>query len=390
MTDPVGGEMMRKLICLVLTLCLLTGCAAPAAPTQPPLPAFTGLSDPMLLNYVEDTVYQELVTELDSETLFVENVSAVYVSREYLTELSANSQENLYFGFTLSELDQVFEGRKFVFTLGEDGQTTVQEFQEAADPYGRVVENLAVGGGVILLCVTVSVVSGAAGATAVSVIFAASAKTGAAMALSSGLFSGVAAGAVSYLQTGDMDQALEQAAVAGSEGVKWGAISGAVSGGATQAAGLYGATRNGLTMNQAAAIQRESKYPLDVIKEFSSMEQYEICKNAGLSPQMVNGNTALIRSIDLNYVDDLGRTNLQRMQQGLAALDPTGQSYQLHHIGQQADSTLAILTQTEHMLGGNNTIWHLLGNATQVHGTGSSWATQRQDFWKTMAALLSP
>lgn len=390
MTDPVGGEMMRKLICLVLILCLLTGCAAPAAPTQPPLPAFTGLSDPMLLNYVEDTVYQELVTELDSEMLFVENVSAVYVSKEYLTELSANSQENLYFGFTLSELDQVFEGRKFVFTLGEDGQTTVQEFQEAADPYGRVVENLAVGGGVILLCVTVSVVSGAAGATAVSVIFAASAKTGAAMALSSGLFSGVAAGAVSYLQTGDMDQALEQAAVAGSEGVKWGAISGAISGGATQAAGLYGATRNGLTMNQAAAIQRESKYPLDVIKEFSSMEQYEICKNAGLSPQMVNGNTALIRSIDLNYVDDLGRTNLQRMQQGLAALDPTGQSYQLHHIGQQADSTLAILTQAEHMLGGNNTIWHLLGNATQVHGTGSSWTTQRQDFWKTMAALLSP
>ena len=380
---------MKKLLCLLLCLALLAGCGAPAAP-EPRLPAFSGLSDPLLLNYVEDTVYQELVTTLDSDDFFVENIQAVYISEEYLTELSANSRENIYFGFTLSELDAVFEGEKYVFTLGDDGQTTVQAFQEARDPYGEAVRNLAVGGGVILLCVTVSVVSGAAGATAVSVIFAASAKTGAAMALSSGVFSGVAAGAVTYLDTGSMDAALEQAAVSGSEGFKWGAVSGVITGGASQAAGLFGATRKGLTMNQAAQIQRQSKYPLDVIKEFSSMEQYEICKNAGLPPRMVDGNTALFRSIDLDFVDDLGRTNLQRMEKGLAALAPDGSSYQLHHIGQQADSTLAILTQAEHLQGGNHAIWHLFGNATQVHGAGSTWDLQRQSFWKNMAAILGP
>lgn len=379
---------MKRILCLILCIALLSGCSAPAAESAPPLPEFSGLSDPALLGYMEDAVYQELVTALDSDELFVENVSAVYVSQEYLTELSANSQENIYFGFTLSQLDDVFEGERFVFTLGDDGQTTVQAFEAASDPYGEAVKNLAVGGGVILLCVTVSVVSGGMGATAVSVIFAASAKTGAAMALSSGLFSGVAAGAVSYLSTSSMDEAMEQAALCGSEAVKWGAITGAITGGASQAAGLFGATRNGLTMNQAAAIQRESKFPLDVIKEFSSPEQYEICRNAGLSPQMVNGNTALVRSIDLDFVDDLGRTNLQRMQQGLAALDPSGNPYQLHHIGQQADSTLAILTQAEHMQGGNNTIWHLLDAATQVHGAGNTWASQRQAFWKAMAALF--
>lgn len=379
---------MKRILCLFLCIALLSGCSAPAAEPAPPLPEFSGLSDPALLGYMEDAVYQELVTALDSDGLFVENVSAVYVSQEYLTELSANSQENIYFGFTLSQLDDVFEGERFVFTLGDDGQTTVQAFEAASDPYGEAVKNLAVGGGVILLCVTVSVVSGGMGATAVSVIFAASAKTGAAMALSSGLFSGVAAGAVSYLSTGSMDEAMEQAALCGSEAVKWGAITGAITGGTSQAAGLFGATRNGLTMNQAAAIQRESKFPLDVIKEFSSPEQYEICRSAGLSPQMVNGNTALVRAIDLDFVDDLGRTNLQRMQQGLAALDPTGTPYQLHHIGQQADSTLAILTQAEHMQGGNNTIWHLLDAATQVHGAGNTWASQRQAFWKAMAALF--
>ena len=379
---------MKKIVSLFLVLALLTGCAAPQ-PWQE-LPTFSGISDPALLNYLEDTVYAELVTALDSEQLFVENVSAVYISREYLEELSANSRENLYFGYSLSELDTIFEGTRFVFTLGDDGQTAVEAFQAVSDPYGQVVRNLAAGGGVILLCVTVSVVSGAAGATAVSVIFAASAKTGAAMALSSGVFSGVAAGAVRYLNTGSMDQALEQAAVYGSEGFKWGAVTGVITGGATKAAGLYGATRNGLTMNQAATIQQQSKYPLDVIKQFSSPEQYEICRQAGLTPQMVNGNTALVRPIDLNYLDEAtGLTNLQRMQKGLAALDPTGQAYQLHHIGQQADSTLAILTQAEHMQGGNNAIWHLFGSATQVHGAGSTWAVQRQEFWKALAALLS-
>lgn len=79
---------------------------------------------------------------------------------------------------------------------------------------------------------------------------------------------------------------------------------------------------------------------------------------------MVNGNMALIRKIDLNYVDDMGRTNLQRMEQGIAALDPSGTPYELHHIGQHADSTLAVLTKAEHMQGGNNKIWHVFVEPT--------------------------
>lgn len=209
------------------------------------------------------------------------------------------------------------------------------------------------------------------------------------MALSSGGMGALAAGIVTGMQTQDFDEAIKAATLAGSEGFKWGAISGAISGGVSEAVALKGATLNGLTMDEAAILQREG-YPLDVIKEFKSMEQYNICREAGLSPQMVNGNTALIRDIDLNFVDEMGRTNLERMQQGLAALDPiTGESYQLHHIGQQADSTLAILTRAEHMQGGNNTIWHELGEATQVHGPGNTWDAQRQAFWKALATSLS-
>ena len=49
-------------------------------------PEFNGLSDPNLLSYLEDDIYSELVKDLNSEDYFVENVSAVYISKEYLEE----------------------------------------------------------------------------------------------------------------------------------------------------------------------------------------------------------------------------------------------------------------------------------------------------------------
>lgn len=400
---------MKRLIALILVCALLAGCTpqvnnSSTDPTtsmtevqqtieytftEEDMPEFTGLDDTALLTYLENTVYTNLVTELDNEMYFVENVSAIYISKEYLEEVAYNSQENIYFGYTLSELDAYFQGTRYVFTLGDDGQTIVTEFQEYDDTYDQILKNVAIGTGVILICVTVSVVSGGLGAPAVSLIFAASAKTGTIMGLSSGLFSGVSAGVVTGIETGDFDEAMKAAALAGSEGFKWGAITGSVTGGTGKAIALKGATLNGLTMNEAALIQKQSGYPLDVIKQFSSMEQYQICQAAGLSPHMVNGNIALIRNIDLNFVDDMGRTNLQRMQQGLAALDPTGQAYELHHIGQHANSTLAILTKAEHMQGGNNKIWHVLGETTEVHGAGNTWDLQRQQFWKQLAKMMT-
>ena len=130
-----------------------------------------------LLPYLEDSIYSELVTALNSEDYFVENVNAIYISKEYLEEVAYNSQENIYFGYTLSELDSYFQGTRYVFTLGDDGQTVVTEFQKYDDTYDQMLKNVAIGTGVILVCVTVSIVTYGAGAPAVSMIFAASAKT---------------------------------------------------------------------------------------------------------------------------------------------------------------------------------------------------------------------
>ena len=394
MMSKEEGPMRRILAIVMCCVIVLTGCGVSkkndeAVVDNKEKVSFKTISEPELLTYMEDTIYHELVTTLDSEEYFVENIEAVYYSKEYLEELEYNSKENLYFGYTLSSLNELFQGERYVFTLGEDGKTTVTAFEEYDDTYDKALLNVATGAGLILVCVTVSIVTGGS-APAVSLIFAASAKSGSAMALSSGLFSTVTAGVVTGVQTKDVEKTIKSMALAGSEGFKWGAFSGVLTGGITEAVALKGATMNGLTMNQAAQIQKESKYPLDVIKQFKTMEQYEICKNAGLTPVSVNGKTALIRTIDLNYVDEAtGLTNLELMKGGYAPIDPaTGSKYQLHHIGQKADSTLAILTEAEHKAGGNNTIWHDLSVSSEVHTQGNNWDAQRKQFWKAMYEIF--
>lgn len=344
---------------------------------------FVSLDDSDLHRYVQDNLYLELVSQLDSEEYLVENVSTVYISQEYIDELTYNSQPNIYFGYTLEEIDKVYQGTRYVFTVSNEGETIVVPFEAYDDTYEQVLKNVAIGTGVILVCVTVSVVSAGAGAPAVSMIFAASAKTGTAFALSSGSLSAVASGIVTGIETGDMDETLKAAALSGSEGFKWGAISGVISGGATEAITLKGATLNGLTMNEAAMIQKESGFPIDVIKQFHTVDEYNVFKGANLKTTMVNGKTALVRNdINLDLVDEFGRTNLERMKLGLSALDDAGMPFELHHIGQNADGTLAILTQAEH----DSAFLHGFKAISEIDR--NVFAKQRSNFWKTMASIL--
>lgn len=407
--------MKQILACFLCLAMLLTACGQPAsqlaqptvkpAPTATPapeeetdpvvlkneVPDYDSLSDEELLGYIEDAVYQDTVLALDSEDYVVENVEAIYISQEYLDEVAFNSQANLYFGYTLSELNDLFQGKRYVFTLGEDGTTTVQELQEIEDTSAQtILINVAIGTGVILICVVISAVTAGVGApAAVSTIFAVAAETGTVAALSSGSLSAVTAGVARGYQTGDMEEALEAAALAGSEGFKWGAITGAVSGGAGETFLLKRATKSGLTMSEAAKIQRESKLPMDVIQQFHSMDEYLVYKQAGLQPVIVNGRTALVQNIDLTYESTLADgttvTNLARMQRGLPPLDPaTGLSYQLHHIGQKRDATLAVLTQEQHL--GNSAILNMAGKESEINR--SEFATVKRQFWKAMANVL--
>ena len=363
-----------------------TSSKASKGTTSAPDVEFSGLDDENLQRYLRDTLYTALVEDLNSDQYYVENVDTKYISKEYLKELTANSKENIYFGYTLSALEQQFQGTKYVFTVGEDGHTIVHAFEDYDDTYDQVVQNVAIGTGVILVCVTVSAVTGGV-APAVSMVFAVSAKTAAELAVSGGVIGGSMAGISTAIRTGDVSKAIDAAALGGSKGFKWGAIGGAVMGGAGELSVLRGATRNGLTMNEAATVQRDAKYPLEIIRRFKSMDEYNIYKEAGLEVKLVNGKNALVRPIDLTLRDGNGLTNLERMKKGLAALDAEGNPYELHHVAQEPDGILAILTRAEHRGEGSFSKLHDLMRGSDVdHDSG--WTREREDFWKSLAKTL--
>lgn len=359
-------------------------------------PEFTSLSDAELREYVEDALYAELVSSLNSDQYYVENVSAVYISQEYIDELAYNSRPNVYFGYTLEEIDALFQGTRYVFTLGDDGKTVVRSFEEYDNSYEQIIKNVAMGTGVILVGATVSAVKEGAVTSVVSFILAV-AKNAAGMmvhtSVSSGALGEVLAGVVTGIEAGDMSQ-VKSAALAASNKYKWGAIAGAISnvGGGKYAKVVNSALQSessDLPISEAAAIQMKTHFPLKVISQFHSMEEFEIFQNANLYAEMVNGKLALVRDdIDLyNIVDEMGRNNLERMTKGLSpvGLDDVGNTfkYELYYIGQESDATLAVLTAAEH----DNVVLHGFKAVSELSRT--EFGSVISHFWKTMAKMLA-
>ena len=357
------------------------------------LAKYQSLDDPALLEYIENSVYHDVVSQIDNNQYIVENVQAVYVSKEYLEELEYNSKENEWFGYKSSELTQMFQGKQYMFTLGKDGNTEVKEFEHwQEDNLTKIMKNVAIGTGVILVCVTVSVAT-AGTAPAISVIFAASAKTATTMAVSSSLIGGAVDGIVQGVQTGDINQALEDAALSGSEGFKVGAITGAVTGGAGKWLQLRNYVKAGnLGYNQVAEAQK-LKYPAEIIKGMTPAE-FELYKKEGLRAYKIKDRIVLLNpakiKAQLSQVVEEGITNAQRLSQGKSLIDvATGDPYELHHVLQDKEGVLALLPKEIHRGAGNFKILHDFSKEG-VHKTLTltEWERQRRELFKGLLELL--
>ena len=101
--------MKRFIACFLSVLMLLLSCPITVSADDQ---EFGRLSDPDLLPYIEETLYDNLISDLDSDEYFVQDVEAVYLSDEYLETVAYNSRENVYFGYKLSDLDEQFAGQK--------------------------------------------------------------------------------------------------------------------------------------------------------------------------------------------------------------------------------------------------------------------------------------
>ncbi|HRZ82493.1 MAG TPA: HNH/ENDO VII family nuclease [Candidatus Hydrogenedentes bacterium] len=129
-------------------------------------------------------------------------------------------------------------------------------------------------------------------------------------------------------------------------------------------------------------VKDASPYSDEVTDRIRSADELEVYKDAGLEEREVNGRTCLTDpNIDPNKKDDFGRTNLERMEQGLPPIGNDGKEMNLHHIGQKPDSPLAELENTDHRK--NSSVLHDREASEVDHG--NSWAKERSDHWKARA-----
>ncbi len=146
----------------------------------------------------------------------------------------------------------------------------------------------------------------------------------------------------------------------------------------------------GLADEEKAKIKEETGWSDEIIDNIKNIKQYEILKNAGLVEVEISGRKCLIKeSIDLDYIDEDGITNRERMARGLAPLDSKiERPLELHHLGQKLDSPLVELTEEEHRTGEyedgkkNQSLWHDNTIKSEVHYEGSSWDQERKAHWK--------
>lgn len=243
------------------------------------VPEFAGMNDPALLQYTEDAVYAELTQCLESDNYIVENIVSSYISQEYLDELQFNSQSNIYFGYTTAEVNEAYQGSKYVFSVDNEGQTIVKEFETIEEEITKqIIRNVAIGAGVILVCVTVSYVTKSKIPTMINAIFTVSALNAQQLALSSGILGGISSGIVKAYQTGNVKEALKSAAVGASEGFKWGAIIGAIEGGTSKLLSIFRSSR---------IIRTPRQSEIDVFNQTANAVQ----QVAFLNGKVVNINT---------------------------------------------------------------------------------------------------
>ena len=132
----------------------------------------------------------------------------------------------------------------------------------------------------------------------------------------------------------------------------------------------------------------EQGWPKKILDSIDSEAEAAIYENAPLEPGQVNGKDVLLRTdIDYDKVDIFGRSNLERMQLGLAPLDSEGKPIELHHIGQKQDSPLAELSRDEHRGKGNDNVLHNKLKESEIDR--EDFDKERQDHWKARADQIN-
>ena len=345
---------------------------------------FAGMNDEQYNEIIKEQAYNSILNEIDTTKYFISDFQTTYINQEYLKELEYNSQENLFFSTTLSDIKKLEKetGEQIVLSTDENGKTILTTVDDGENEentiLNKVIKDVAIGAGVILVAATVASVTSAS-APAVSVVCAVGAKGGLIGALSSSAIGSAFSGITSYMKSKDKDKALDDALLGAGEGFKTGAIVGTITGGLKGFAGLKTGAKGGLKLNDVARIQQESKWSPDIIKQISTMDEYEVYKNSNLIEKTINGRKTLIPANMKDIIAD--GDNLAKVQAGNAPLDANGNPYQLHHMLQKDDGALAVLSDAQH-----KKIPIIDGKESEIDR--DAFATFRKKYWKEIGELF--
>lgn len=160
---------MKKLTALLLALCIfLNGCSVRNDNPQSSVHervsgAFQTVSDAEnsateMPGFFDSEFYSEVESVFESCDLTIENIQLQFLSKEYIEELDYNTRENIFFGELLSDLNESYGDKKFIFTL-ENGETVTREFEKYEDIIGDILLEIAVDAALILMEVTISIVT---------------------------------------------------------------------------------------------------------------------------------------------------------------------------------------------------------------------------------------
>lgn len=309
---------------------------------------FNNMSDKEYEEVIKDLVYKNLIDQIDTNEYFISDISTQRVSQEYLQQVEANNEENIIFTKTTSELENM-EDNAYFFDVDDSGNTIIQEISKddvhENSSLRTVINNISIGAGVIMVTASIGLLT-TTSAPALSVICLVGAKSGLIGAMSTGAISTAISGTANYVKTKNLAKSAENAIVGGSEDFKIAAIACTATGGIAKWTNLLSGTKGGLKLKNVAQIQKETKWSNNTIKQIGSMEEYNVYKKNKLVEVKVGDKNMLVPS-NLKKIL-LTDENLSRVEKGLAPLDANGKPYELHHMLQKQDSTLAILSDTEH------------------------------------------
>ena len=133
-------------------------------------------------------------------------------------------------------------------------------------------------------------------------------------------------------------------------------------------------------------ICRETGWSRETVDMIRSKEESAIYMDAGLKEEEIAGKKCLVRmDLDMEQKDEFGRSNKERMENGMAPLSKDGEIIELHHIGQKQDSPLAELTTSEHRKGGNDTILHDKMKESEIDRV--EFTRERKEHWENRAGF---